>query len=235
MLGLLNLGFPREYSPAESGGDGVVDLHQNNGGDAVVGVEKTERGAGGVERLRDYNAADDGGMNFCRDVVGEKMGAGGIGPAPVEHHAEKQDVEPVDQQGDAVVDELGEQRSRERRERDGAEEGNVNPREVAVGAGELVELGLLAHPEDAIEHDAHQKYDETRREHDEGMPEVVLGMNGFAGGDAEVEHQQGHGYGEDAVAEGGETLDTFSCNAVVERVHQKESIGLPESGQKPAG
>ena len=184
--------------------------------------------------MRDHDAADDGGMNFCGEVVGEKMGASGVTPAPVKRRAEKYDVEPVDEERDAVVDELGEQRCSERCEGDGAEEGNVNPREVAVGAGELVELRLLADPEDAVRHDAHQKYDETGREHDQGMPEVMLGMNGFAGGDAEVKHEKGHGYGEDAVAEGSETLDIFSCNAVVERVHQRESIGLSGSEQNLA-
>lgn len=33
----------------------------------------------------------------------------------------------------------------------------MNPGQVAVGAGEVVELGLLANPEDAEGHDAHQE------------------------------------------------------------------------------
>ena len=97
-----------------------------------------------------------------------------------------------------------------------AEEGDVNPGEVAVGAGEVVELGLLADPEDAVGHDAHQKDEQAGREYEQGMPEIALGVNGFGGGDAEIEHEQGHGHGEDAVTEGGEAFDTFSCNAVVE-------------------
>ncbi len=35
---------------------------------------------------------------------------------------------------------------------------------------------------------------------DEGVAEVLFGVNGFGGGDAEIEDQQGHGYSEDAVA-----------------------------------
>ena len=102
-------------------------MHQDDGGDAVVSVEKAECGASGVEGLRDYNAADDGGVDVGRSVIGEEVGAGGVAPAPVEGRAEQQDVEPVDQQRDTVVDELGEQRSGEGREHDGAQEGDVNP------------------------------------------------------------------------------------------------------------
>ena len=50
----------------------------------------------------------------------------------------------------------------------------------------------------------------------QGVPEIALGVDGFGGGDAKIEHEQGHGHGEDAVAEGGQAFDTFSCNAVVE-------------------
>ena len=63
------------------------------------------------------------------------------------------------------------------------------------------------------------------------MPEIALGMDSFGRGHAQVEHQQGHGYGEDAVAQGGETFDTLSGNAVVEGWHRTESSGLSERGQ----
>jgi len=35
-------------------------------------------------------------------------------------------------------------------------------------------------------------------------------------GDVQVEHEQGHGYGEDAIAEGGEAFDTLPGNTVVQ-------------------
>jgi hypothetical protein len=118
------------------------------------------------------------------------------------------------------------------RERDSAEECDVNPGEIAVGAGEVVELSLLADPEDAVGHDAHQENDEARGEFDQGAPEIVLGVDGFGGGDAEVEDEQGHGDGEEAVAEGGEAFDTLSGNAVVEGVHRKEFSGWWENYQE---
>ena len=61
-------------------------------------------------------------MNFGGDVVGEEAGSGGITPAPVEREAEEKNIEPINQQGRPIVDELGEQRSGERSEGDGAEE-----------------------------------------------------------------------------------------------------------------
>ena len=158
-------------------------------------------------------------MDFGWEVVYEEMGAGGVGPAPVKYEAEEKDVAPVDQERSAVVDEFGEQRCGEGRERDGAEEGDVDPGEIAVGAGEIVELSLLADPEDAVGHDAHQEDDEARRENNESVAEVVFGVDCFGGGDAEIEDKQGHGDGEDSVAEGGDAFHTLSCNTVVERWH----------------
>ena len=49
--------------------------------------------------------------------------------------------------------------------------------------------------------------------------EVVLGVDSFGGGDAKIEDEQGHGDGEDAVAEGGDAFDALTCNAVVEGGH----------------
>jgi len=99
--------FPGEQSPAEAGGDGVVYLDEDYRGDAVVGVEEAEGGAGGVEGLGDYDAADYGGVDFLREVVGEQFVAGGVGPAPEESESEEENVAPIDQERGAVVDELG--------------------------------------------------------------------------------------------------------------------------------
>ena len=194
-------------------------MDQDDGGDGVVGVDEAEGGAGSVEGLGDDDAADYCGMDFGRKIVYEEMGAGGVGPAPVKYEAEEEDVAPVDQERGAIVDEFGEQGCGERRERDGAKEGDVDPGQIAVGAGEIVELGLLADPEDAVGHDAHHENDEAWRENNESMAEVVLGVDSFGGGDAKVEHEQGHGNGEDSVAESGDAFDALACNAVVEGWH----------------
>jgi hypothetical protein len=75
--------FPREQSPAESWGYGVVYLHQDDRGDGVVSAEEAEGGAAGVEGLGDYDAADYGDVDFGWDVFGEEVVAGGVAPAPI--------------------------------------------------------------------------------------------------------------------------------------------------------
>ncbi len=80
----------------------------------------------------------------------------------------------------------------------------------------------MADPKDAIRHHAHQKDEKSRRQHDECVPEIVLGVNRFASRDAQIEYEKRHGNGEDTVAEGGEASHTFSSNMVVERMHQRE-------------
>jgi hypothetical protein len=81
------------------------------------------------------------------------------------------------------------------RQRDGAQQCDVSPGEVAVGAGELVELCLLADPEDSICHPAHQEDEKARPERDQG------------------------------IAECGPARAILSGNAVVEGVHRKEFSG----------
>jgi hypothetical protein len=146
--------------------------------------------------------------------------AGGVAPAPVESEAEEDDVAPIDEKRGAVVDEFGEERSGKGRERNGAEERDVNPGEIAVGAGEVVELGLLADPEDAVGHDAHQENEQARGECDEDVLEIAIGVDCFGGGYVEVEDQESHGDGEDAVTEGGNAVDRLSCNPVVKGGHR---------------
>ena len=46
-------------------------------------------------------------------------------------------------------------------------------------------------------------------------------MDGVAGEDVEIEHEESHGHGNDAVTQGGEALDALSGNTVVQRVHRK--------------
>lgn len=216
------LRIAREQSPAEPRRDGVVYLHEDYRGYAAIGVDDAEGCAGGIERLGDQDAADDSAVNFDGCIVDQEAGAGGVAPAPEEKQAEQKDVAPIDQEGGAVVDELGEERGREWSEGDDAEESDMDPGEIAVGTGEEVELGLLADPENAIGHDAHEVDKQTRRKRDENAAEVVLRVDRGGGGDAKVEDQEGHGYGEDAVAEGGEAFDALTGNAVVERMHPTE-------------
>lgn len=144
------------------------------------------------------------------------MGAGGVAPAPIECESEEQYIGPVDQERGAVADEFGEKRCGKWRERDGTQKADVDPGKIAVGAGEIVELSLLADPEDAIGHDAHEEDEQARRECDEDAAEVVLGVDGLGGGDAKIEDEKRHGYREDAIAERGDAVHALAGNTVVE-------------------
>lgn len=64
------------------------------------------------------------------------------------------------------------------------------------------------------------------------MPEIALGVDGIGGGNAKIEDEEGHGYGENAVVEGGEALDVLSGNAVLEGRHRREFTGISESSKE---
>ncbi len=57
--------------------------------------------------MRDDDAANYGRVDFRRKVVGEKVGAGGVAPAPIKCESEEKDVAPINEECGAVVDELG--------------------------------------------------------------------------------------------------------------------------------
>ena len=49
-------------------------------------------------------------MNVSRQIVAEKMLVGRVVPAPLEPQSQQQNVEPVHQQRNLIMDELGQQR-----------------------------------------------------------------------------------------------------------------------------
>lgn len=107
----------------------------------------------------------------------------------------------------------------------------MNPGEIAVGTGKVVELGLLADSEDAKGHHAHQEDQQAWRERNQRVPKIALGVDRFGSRHAQVEHEQGHGHREDAVAEGCETLHALSGNTVVKGWHRTETSGSRGRGQ----
>jgi len=103
---------------------------------------------------------------------------------------------------------------------DAGKKGEMNPGKVAVGAREVVELRLLAVPENAEGEEAHEVHDQPRRESDERGGEPVLGMDGFARGDTQVKHQERHGEGEKAIAQSGKAIEVLVGDLVIERRHK---------------
>jgi hypothetical protein len=72
--------------------------------------------------------------------------------------------------------------------------------EVAIGALEVVELGLLASPENAESEEAHEVGNELGSEGQQGAVKLVFAVHCVAERDVQVENQQGHSDREDAVA-----------------------------------
>ena len=87
--------------------DGVIELHQHDEGNAPVGVDKAEKSAEGVERLADHDAALDRDRYCGRHIWADEFLVYSAGPGGVKHGAEQEDVDPLDQERESVVDELG--------------------------------------------------------------------------------------------------------------------------------
>jgi hypothetical protein len=80
-------------------------------------------------------------------------------------------------------------------------ENKMQPCEVAVRAFELVELRLLAEPEDAERQQAEQPGQKPRRRGCQRTKEFGLGVDVGGFGRVKVEHQNGRRNGEKAIAE----------------------------------
>jgi len=79
----------------------------------------------------------------------------------------------------------------------------------------MVELRLLANPENSQRQEAHKVGQQSRQKNPKRAPEIVFAVNGSGGGKAKVQNHQRHGDGENAVAERGQALDALTRNAVV--------------------
>jgi hypothetical protein len=62
----------------------------------------------------------------------------------------------------------------------------MDPREMAIASREMVELRLLADPENAERQKTHEISDEARRKLDQSVPQGTLGVNRPAHGYAKV-------------------------------------------------
>jgi len=90
----------------------------------------------------------------------------------------------------------------------------VNPSEVPVGTGKTVQLSLLAVPKDGQREEAHQVGDELGEHRKQGVPEVLLAVNGLPRRVVEIKHQQRHRDGENAVTNRCQTFDTLTRDLV---------------------
>jgi hypothetical protein len=89
----------------------------------------------------------------------------------------------------------------------------------AVAAFEMIELRLLADPKNAERQKAHEIDEHARRQRDHRPPKPGFAMDGGFGGRVQIEHQQRHRHGKDAVADGGEPFDALPGEEIIAVEH----------------
>ena len=198
---------------------GVIQLHQHNECDAPVSIEYTEKRAKSVERLGNHNAALDGFETSGDGFRLYHSQPHGADPAPVERESGKKYVEPVDHQSRAVRDEFSQHGGGKRHDGDGGQKQDMHPGKAALRALQIIQLRLLADPENAEREKTHQVHQQPRRNRNQAMPKIALAMDGFNRGRAQIKHKQRHGDGKDAVTQGGKPLHALAGDPIVSSVH----------------
>src|SRR5438105_11710922 len=95
----------------------------------------------------------------------------------------------------------------------------MNPRKTSVRAGEIVELGLLAYPENAQRQKAHHVHEQTRREQNQGVAQITLVVYGFSRRNSKIEYEQGHSDREHTITQRSKPLCALSRNLIVGYSH----------------
>lgn len=167
-----------------------------------VGAENGENGAEGMKPLRDHDTLFDSWWNARRHVRLGKPEIGRAVPTQVERDSEQKNVHPVSQKGRTVSGGIRKQLGRKGREGDREQEQNVNPGTAAMGPGQIIKLGLLAHPKDAERQKAHHIYEKSQGKKTQRAPEFPLGVCCRSRRHAEAEDKRRHCHCEDAAAQG---------------------------------
>jgi len=129
--------------------NGVVELDRDNESDAPVSVENRQQRAQGVKPLSNHDAAFDRAGDPFRSILSDEARPARVTPAREQQKAEQQDVGTINRERRPVADELGHQPGRKRHHRHREHKREMDPRGIAIGAGEVIELRLLADPKDA--------------------------------------------------------------------------------------
>src|SRR5438552_688953 len=200
--------------------DREVELHEDDKGDAPEWVDEAEQRAERVERLSEDDAPLDHPRHQRSSVLVQKSVGFGIDPGDVHDHAEKEDVRPVRQEGEAESDELREKRRREGHQRDGREEREMEPGEIAIGGGEVVDLHLLGVPEDPEGQEAQQISHKARTEREHRVPEVLLRSDRSRIRYVDLENDEGHRDREDTIGERPDPVEAAPRDLVIGANHR---------------
>jgi hypothetical protein len=85
----------------------IVELNQHDQTDPKRHVDETRKRADGVERLRHDDASPDRARDIADRFLPDELRSFGVGPCGVEERAEDNDIDPIDEKGRAVREEIG--------------------------------------------------------------------------------------------------------------------------------
>jgi len=94
--------------PPQPWRDRIIQLRQYDRCDAQPGVNEAQRRPARIQQLGDHDSPANAAAHLLRRIRLDQLGVHRVRPAPEEHRAEHQDVQPVDAQRQQVSDELRE-------------------------------------------------------------------------------------------------------------------------------
>jgi hypothetical protein len=153
-----------------------------------------------------------------RQLLFRQTRAPGIAPAPVQRRTEREQVEPIDKQREALGQELPQQHRREWHHRGCKQEGEMDPANIPVAAREMPQLRLLPGPEYPERQKSHGEHQEPRRHLHEPLRKVLFAVNPCGIGQLQIKDQQGHRNRKQPVAQGRNALEAAAGNLVVGQI-----------------
>jgi hypothetical protein len=100
----------------------------------------------------------------------------------------------------------------------------MDPGEAYVRTFQMIQLRLLADPENAEGEKAHEIDEDIGSKAEQRVKEVAIAMDDFGGGQAEVDGEKGHGDGENAVTQSGEALHAVTGETVVRGIRGMSKV-----------
>jgi hypothetical protein len=132
-----------------------VELQEDQKYDADIRGDNAQEHGDSVKHLIGDDAAFGSSAYLVRHLLFQETCPPRIAPTGEEGDPKQEQIEPVHYQGNTIRDECSQEPRRERHKRNGQQEGQMDPGEVAIASCEMVELCLLADPENAEGEKAH--------------------------------------------------------------------------------
>ncbi len=188
-------------------------MHGDDEADAEIGVDETTQRTDGIQTLGD----DDAGANSL--VRCKKLFFGAvqeivfvrIAPVEVQAQAEQKDIQPVHKDGRPIRNELTQEGCGKGQGGHEEQKEQVQPMQVSIAFGDVLELHTLTAPKDPDGHEAQEVGQEFGCECAQSGDEIRLAVNETADRDFYIEDKQGECDGKNAIAECLHALHSLTC------------------------